>query len=77
MLSWVPRLARRAVLAGWSVFEVATGRSGLPTSLPEGVRVVGVAHLAGLACGVIAAAAQAATENWPGSLRASVSNGVL
>jgi len=54
---WVGVLA---LLAGRAVFEAATGRALLPTSLPAGPCVVGAAHLAGLAAGSAAGLAQAA-----------------
>lgn len=48
-------LAVLALAVGRFVFETVTGRSLLPTSLPDGVAVVGVAHLAGLAVGCVGA----------------------
>ena len=48
-------LAVLALAVGRFVFETATGRPLLPTSLPDGVAVVGVAHLAGLAVGCVGA----------------------
>lgn len=45
-----------ALMVGRFVFEALAGRSVLPTSLPEGVCVVGAAHLAGLAAGAAFAA---------------------
>lgn len=49
-------LTALALAVGRFVFEAATGRPLLPTSLPDGVAVVGVAHVAGLAVGCIGAA---------------------
>ena len=41
-----------------AIFDAATGGCALPTILPSGIRVVAVAHLAGLAVGMVA--------GWPG-----------
>lgn len=43
-----------ALEMGKAIFDTATGGLALPTILPHGVRVVGIAHLAGLAVGIIA-----------------------
>ncbi len=58
--AWVCVLA---LLGGRFLFEAATGRSLLPTSLPGGATVVGAAHLSGLAAGIAAAVGRAAANN--------------
>ena len=45
-----------AITLGRFIFETVTGRPILPTSLPDGIAVVGIAHVAGLAAGCLAAA---------------------
>jgi homoserine kinase len=45
-----------ALAIGRFVFETATGRPLLPTSLPDDIAVIGIAHLAGLAAGCLTAA---------------------
>jgi len=45
-------MALLAAVVGKVAFEMATGTSPLPHSLPDGVAVVGIAHAAGLAIGV-------------------------
>jgi homoserine kinase len=54
-----------AMALGRFVFETATGRPILPTSLPDGIAVVGIAHMAGLAAGCITGAVSEAVRNRP------------
>jgi hypothetical protein len=52
-----------ALAIGRFVFETATGRPLLPTSLPDGIAVIGIAHLAGLAAGCLTAAVREASQS--------------
>jgi rhomboid family GlyGly-CTERM serine protease len=60
--AWLTALA---LTLGRFVFETATGRPILPTSLPDGIAVVGIAHMAGLVAGCMAAAVSEAVRNRP------------
>ena len=52
-----------ALAIGRFVFETATGRPLLPTSLPDDIAVIGIAHLAGLAAGCLTAAVREAVAD--------------